>query len=235
MSDNQGVEGTGITGSPGDPSTGTSSGAADAAPAGSRTQQNTSWGLNFGGFDGAAPTFIMKGGTTSAAYDQFIKRKEVDAERRRDHQDLHRKLIEEDVDAGFGVGGFHENKLVSQDSPKLVFQYLNRDGTIHQECISEITIYPDPLGDLTDMLFTLVCPRCQSRGLPSSECQVLIRSSHRKWWLDEKKRGLVLVETPWGPQMVFQAGTVTVQDAVKCSNFNCDWKVRIDDSKVRGA
>jgi len=190
-------------------------------------EEGVSWSGN------VAPMVIMKGGTTSSSYDQLMQAKEADANRRRDHQDTVRKMIEDDVDAGGGVGGFHEQKLVTQETPKLLLQYLNLDGSVYQECISEITGDFDPFGNSTNMMFTLVCPDCVARGLPQSECQIMVRDSHRKWFLDDKKRGIVPVETPWGTQVLNRAGTVTVQDVVKCSNYMCTWAANIDDSKVR--
>lgn len=182
---------------------------------------------------GMSPQAIVKGGTTSYAYDQMIRAKEADANRRRDYQDNVRKMIEDDVDAGLGVGGFHEKRMVTNESPKLLLKYLNADGTVYQECISEVIEDFDPFGGSVNMMFTLVCPDCAARGLPQSECQIMVRSEHRKWFLDERKRGVVPVETPWGVQVLHQAGTVTVQDIVKCSNFMCTWAANIDDSKVR--
>lgn len=194
--------------------------------------ENVSWSAGLSSATPAAPTVIMKGGTTSSRYDQAIQEKEADAKRRRAYQDAVRRMIETDVAQGGGVGGFHEQKLVSAESPKLLFQYMNADGSVAQECVSEITVYPDPFGTLTDMMFTIVCPKCMERGLSMSECQVMVKNSHRKWELDERTRGVVLVDTPWGQQALHRAGTVTVQDTVRCSNFNCDWAVRIDNSKV---
>jgi hypothetical protein len=182
----------------------------------------------------SAPTVYMKGGTTSSRYDNALAQKEADAERRRKAQDRMRSDVEGAVGQG-AIGGLHEMRMVTQDSGKLWLQYLNDDGSTYQDCVSEITVFPDPFGNAADMMFTLVCPKCVERGVPMGESQIMVRSSHRKWWLDETKRGVVAIPTEAGPMILHQAGHVTVQDIIRCSNFNCTWSVRIDGNKVRRA
>lgn len=181
-----------------------------------------------------SPMVLVKGGTSTSSYDNEMARRAHEAETRRAHEDALRAKVESAPQDG-AVGRIGAQKLVTAESPKLVLDYLNRDGSLRQQCISEITACPIP-GDLlggVDMMFTLVCPRCLERGLVSGESQLMIQNRHRKFHIDERKRNVIPVETPDGTIFVHIAGTVFVDDIIRCSNFNCNWTVRIDDSKVR--
>ena len=130
---------------------------------------------------------------------------------------------------GFVSSRLHSLRLMDSGAPKVVLYYLNRDGTVRQSCVSEFVMLPDG-----DELFTMVCPKCLERGIPSGDCQLQIRKSHRKWYRDPKKEGtLVLLEDPYGkPFQVRICGTIYSEEILRCSNFNCNWAVRIEDSKV---
>jgi hypothetical protein len=190
--------------------------------------------LSFKGIPIKAPEVFVKGGTTSSRYDNLQAEKAANAEARRKHEDALAQLVDDAPNDG-AIARTGSQRMVTAESPKLVLRYLNRDGSIRQECISEITFFPVPnslIGEI-DQMFTLVCPRCLERGIVSGESQLMIQSRHRKWHLDERHRMLVPVETPDGPIIVHQAGTVTCDDIIRCSNFNCTWAVRIDNSNVR--
>ena len=183
------------------------------------------------------PTVIMKGGTTSSAYDKAMAAAAFHANARREQQDAMRQEVEGAVEDGSAVGSLGEQRFITAESPKILLQYMNDDGSVAQECVSEIMQYPDPFGGPPDIMFVMVCPKCVARGVPQGEAQVMVKNRHRKWFLDERKRGVVNVEVPGipGGQILHRAGTVTCNDIIRCSNFNCDWAVRVDDSKVRRA
>jgi len=184
------------------------------------------------------PTIIVKGGTTSSRYDKDRAQREALAEQGRQHQDKQEQA------ASFGVGmtdkGFVHSKLTSlrmMDSghPRVVFYYLNKDKTPRQECVGELVLSGD------DELFVLVCPKCLERGEPHGSAQVMVKKSHRKWFLDtrtqdkkgEKAGDIVHLKDPNG--QLFQVricGTITCNDIIRCSNLGCNWAVQIDDSKV---
>jgi hypothetical protein len=180
-------------------------------------------------------TVIMKGGTSSSSYDKLMAKKNADAERRRAHQDRQFEVAKRQNGADGSVARLGSRKMIDGDSPRLVLRYLNRDGSIRQECISEITqVNGDKQGTL-DTMFSLVCPRCLERGVPQGEAQLFVRDSHRKFSLNPAKAGPVVVETVFGRQVILVCGEVTVKDIVRCSNYNCNWSVRIEDSKVTEA
>jgi hypothetical protein len=182
---------------------------------------------------GEVPTVFVKGGTTTSSYDKEIKRREVDAERRRAVQDAMYATRARGQRLGEMVR-LGSLAFVNQTTPRLVLSYLNADKTVRQQAISEVTLVPkedEPNKWVTT--FTMVCPRCVARGVPQGEAQMFIRDEHRKFWIDERRKGVVTVEYAWGVrQTVFVAGVVTVQDIVRCSNYNCDYACRIDQSNV---
>lgn len=186
---------------------------------------------------GGVPTVIVKGGTTSASYDKEQARRRADAERRRDIQDTQAAMGQQGVsrEGGFSLARLGSARMVTENSPRLVLYYMNKDHSVRQECKSEITFYEHPtkVGEM-DMMFAMVCPRCLERGIAQGESQMLIKASHRAFWIDEKLKGTVVaLRDPWGNlDPVIICGTVTVQDTVKCSNYNCTYAVRIHDSKV---
>ena len=181
----------------------------------------------------ASPTIIIKGGTTSSTYDNKIAEQLADAEKRRAHEDWVADKVERAPEEG-AIARIGEQKFLTNESPRLVLYYMNKDGSVRQECLSEITMYPIPgsLVGALDIMFTLVCPRCLERGVPHGESQLMVQNRHRKFHRDERQKKLVQVMTSFGPQIVHQDCTVTVDDIVRCSNFNCNWAVRIGDSKV---
>jgi hypothetical protein len=189
--------------------------------------------LSIGGVK--APVVFMKGGSTSAAYDKQIAQKKADAEARRSLQDQQMDVANRPAQLGgpAEVARLGSHKMITSESPRLVLRYLNRDKSLRQECISEVTSIAGQRPGEIDTMFSLVCPKCLERGLPQGESQLFVRNSHRKFHLDTRKAGPRIVETPFGRDVVLVCGTVTVDDPVRCSNFNCTWAVRIDGSDVR--
>ncbi len=186
---------------------------------------------------GGVPTVIVKGGTTSSAYDNEMAKRRADAERRRAVQDEQAAVARRSgvSEGGFSIARLGSARMITQETPRLVLYYMAADKTVRQECKSEITFYEHPTkpGEM-DMMFAMVCPRCLERGIAQGESQMLIKAAHRKFWIDEKLKGsVVALRDPWGNlDPVIICGTVTVQDTVRCANYNCNYAVRIHDSKV---
>ena len=175
---------------------------------------------------------MMKGGSSTGNYDKMMAAKTHDAEQRRNHQDHQFAMSQKQMGKDGSVSRLGSRSMINADSPRLVLKYLNRDRSVRQECISEITnVNGDKQGTL-DTMFSLVCPKCLERGIPQGEAQLFVRDSHRKFDLDPAKAGPVRVNTVDGMQIVLVCGVVSVRDIIKCSNFNCTWAVRIDESNV---
>jgi len=182
---------------------------------------------------GASPLqIIVKGGTTSSAHDTERAKQKAMTELGRAHQDKQQRAA--DMGSGMTKEGFVSAHLTSlrmmdSGSPRLVLYYLNRDKSIRQECVAELVMTPDG-----DSLFTLVCPKCLERGESHGSAQVMVRHSHRKFFLDQRKNGtIVMLTDPFGkPFQVRICGTVTCEETLRCSNVGCTWAVKIADSKV---
>lgn len=187
---------------------------------------------------GASPlTIIVKGGTTSSAYDNERERQKAAAEAGRAHQEKQEEAAR--FGAGMTEGGFVHSKLTSMrmmdnGSPRVVFYYMNKDKTVRQECVSELVL------TLGDELFTLACPKCLERKESHGSSQIMVKKSHRYWeldWRPPSKGGvagtLVRLKDPYGKEFFVRlAGTITVQDIIRCSNLGCTWAVQIDKSEV---
>ena len=180
-------------------------------------------------------TVIVKGGTTTSAYDKDRAMREHQSELGRQHQAKQEQSAR--IGTGMTKDGFVHSKLTSlrmmdNGSPRVVFYYLNKDKSVRQECVGEIVMTPDG-----DELFTLVCPKCLERKESHGSSQIMVKKSHRKWFLDMRKQGtMVTLVDPYGqPFNVKICGTVWVDDIIRCSNVGCDWAVRIGDSKVEEA
>ena len=189
-------------------------------------------------YDFGVPTVIMKGGTTTSSYDREMAKRKADAERRRAIQDEQTAVARRGVTrdrSGVSLGRLGSARMITADSPRLVLYYMAADKTVRQECKSEITFYEHPTkpGEM-DMMFAMVCPKCLERGVTQGESQMLIKAAHRKFWLDERTKGTVVpLRDAWGNlDPVIICGTVTVEDTVRCSNYNCAYAVRINNSQV---
>lgn len=171
----------------------------------------------------------MKDGTTSSAYDESMMRKEADAKRRRNHQDIQTKMSGQ-RHGGNAVARLGSHRFITQDAPRLVLFYKK----YNQECISEITMVPKPNSPEMEMMFTLVCPRCLERKVSQGEAQLMVRNSHRSFWVDDRpaNKAPKMVNMFGMMQQVLPAGTVTVKDIVRCTNLGCGWGARITDSIV---
>jgi hypothetical protein len=183
---------------------------------------------------GASPVIIVKGGTTSGAYDKQRAQQQQLTELGRAHQD--RQMADAAAGDRMTKDGFVSSHLTSlrmmdSGSPRAVLYYLNRDKSVRQECISEIV-----LANGDDMTFTMVCPKCLERGEPHGSAQIMVKKSHRKWELDTRRAGEVVpVFDPFHNQMmgIRIVGTINAGDEIlRCANLGCTWAVKIADSKV---
>lgn len=176
----------------------------------------------------AYPNILFKGGTMSAAFQTQMKEREHNAKLRRAHQDKQVAMSQQGVTSDGGVARLGSTRFITQDAPRLILNYRG----YNQEGISEVTFVPrqDKPSEM-EMMFTLVCIGCLKRGIRLDEAQLMIRNSHRPFWIDdrpENKRPR-MVEN-FG--MVTPAGLVTTKDIIRCTNVGCGWAVRVIDSQV---
>lgn len=187
---------------------------------------------------GGVPMGIVKGGTSSSAYDNQIAKEKAEEDGRRAREDAKFAVAQRGVQQtpeGLIVSRMGSANFVGRDSLWLVLYYLKSDGTVRQECKSEITMIGGEKQGEIDSMFAMVCPRCLERGVPQGRSQMMIRNSHRQFHIDERRKGDVVVLTdPWGRQHpVILCGTVSCDDVIRCDNYNCTYAVRIENSNVR--
>ena len=180
---------------------------------------------------------IVRGGTTSSRHDrQRHEAREAQAAGERQVAKQRQAVAAGDAITGDGfvASRLHSLNMMDSGHPQLVLYYLKADGTVWQECISELFGTTD-----NDRGFTLVCPRCLERGEPQSLCQMKVMNKNRAFQLDPRGAGFVEVRVPdgatgWRMKHVKIAGTVTCNDTIKCDSCGL-WRVTINDSKVRNA
>lgn len=174
---------------------------------------------------------IVKGGTTSAAYDREVAERRHAAEVGREHQEKQMRAAAEGdllTTEGFTSSRLHSLRMMDSGSPRLILYYMNRDKTVRQECLAEIVIVGDG-----DELFTLACPKCVERGIPMGDAQCRVLKSHRYFEIRYTNDLVRMIDPFDGKEFwVRRLGFVSCQDIIRCSNFNCTWAVRIDESRV---
>ena len=159
---------------------------------------------------GGVPMALVKGGTTSSSYDRAMQKSAHDENVRRAHADKQAAIAARPKGPG-EIARLGDNSFM-RGAPRAVFFYLNRDGTVKQECVSEVTMVEGAGPGQMDLMFTIVCPRCLERGVPQGQAQCQVRSSHRRFHIREDrhvvkmgteqvalgKGEVVQLTTPWG-------------------------------------
>jgi hypothetical protein len=181
----------------------------------------------------AAPMGLVKGGTSRSSYDRSLAEADADTKARQAADDQRAAMTES---ADPQRPRIQSMRFIDQATPRLVLYYMNKDKTVRQEAISEITMVEGKEQGTLDLVVAMVCPKCVDRGEPQWNAQMLLKSSHRKFHIDEKRKGeVVTVNDPLSPtgfRMLVIAGTITAEETIKCSNYNCTFACKIDNSQV---
>jgi hypothetical protein len=181
---------------------------------------------------GGVPMAFVRGGTTSAQWDADKARQRQASEERRAYQDRQYDAVE-------AAQGSLDTKaaLLSRGSvnfktnPKVVIEYIFRDAALNREALCEIAIVPHPQDPSeNDMILVIVCPRCLERTGHMDDAQLMIRESHRKFWIDTDRARIWT--NPVDRSVHNLAGDVTANDRCQCSALGCQWAFRIEKSKL---
>jgi hypothetical protein len=175
---------------------------------------------------------FVKGGTTTSAWDREKQEQYARSDALRAHQDRQYDAIHSAQDKPNIAAGMLSHELLGRGNPKVVIEYVYGDSALNRECLAELCMAPkvdNP--DESEMVLVLVCPRCLQRTGRQDDSQLVIRESHRKFWLDDTKKGTWLNGVDGSVHPI--AGTITLADRVKCPALGCTWAFRIDDSKLR--
>lgn len=201
-----------------------------------------------GGVPIVAPHVFVKGGTSSSTYDKELAQRRAQAEARRAGVDKMAADVR-NADASQGVMSAMMSRTAAADGssqvPKMVLNFLGAERKVVQQAVVDLVTVPRSDGGV-EMAFIMVCPDCVARGVPEGDAQMLIRDSHRKFFVDVTKAGIVPVEKyeyagkdASGDDTFVRVleqqpvvGKVTVNDRIKCANYNCTFACRIDASNV---
>lgn len=174
---------------------------------------------------------FVKGGTTSSTWDREKKRQYRSADARRRHQDRQRQAVKHAAGSSAVRAALLSLQLGSPQNPKVCLTYKARDAALERDAICELIEQPEH--GVTHYILVLVCPVCLHATGRQDDAQTMVNSRHKKLWLDESKRG-IYVDPDSG--MSYQlAGRITVGELCKCDALGCNWKFRIDDSKLYGS
>lgn len=171
-----------------------------------------------------APTVLMKGGTLPSSFEAEMRRQSVAAEARRAAQDEDRKAASVPLEQGGAFRGTLDMGTPGKH-PEVIIWCPTRDGTRERFMVCEV-VQPEG-ADHSVLALLMICPRCVDRGVPSDQAQMMIRSNHRVWFLDDKTRGTPFKDPDTGHLHII-AGTVTGPGPYTCSGFNCGFRFRID-------
>lgn len=188
--------------------------------------------VSTGKIAGVPANVFVKGGTTSLKWDREQKRQYEQADARRRHQDRQRAAVR----AASGSPGIRAALLSMQLSapmnPKVVLTYKARDRALEREAICELIEEKDSEGNLQYRLL-LVCPKCLERTGRQDYAQTMVWSAQKKFWLDDSKAGIWV--DPESGMSYRIAGSITTAERCQCTALGCDWKFRIEDSKLYGS
>lgn len=171
--------------------------------------------------------FIVRGGTTTSAWDKEQARREADAEVRRKQLDADRRLASIPLEQG-GAMMFDHNFADPLTTPKVHIRYVNsKKETIMDQLCEMVT--DDISGDT---ILQFVCPKCVMRGIHPGDAQCTVRDSNRKWHLDTRTSGMAKIQTVdmRGRPVLepyLNAGMIMDTDVLVCPAFNCGAKYKI--------
>jgi len=173
----------------------------------------------------APMTSFVRGGSITSDFEKQLQAKRQDAERRRAEEDKRRLATLTDPNARIST-----TKLGGAGShASIVLEIRNSDGKAEEYIVCELTVDRD---DETGqgLMLVVCCPFCAVR-FGSAEAQMTIRSRHRKFELDERRKGELWVNPLIPTEFVYLAGTIHLTDVTRCPT--CSRAFVIDNSVLR--
>lgn len=163
----------------------------------------------------------------TSAYEKQLQEQRADAERRRAAEDARRQATVDDPNARIST-----TKLGGAGShAAIVLEIRNSDDRAEEFIVCELTVdRDDPLG--LGLVLIACCPHC-ARRFGMAQAQMTIRSRHRKFELDERRKGELWVNPKDPTEFAHLAGTIHLTEAVTCPGLGCGWRFKIDNSVVK--
>lgn len=172
----------------------------------------------------APMTSFVKGGTVSSAYERHLQEKKADAEKRRAAEDARHAALKQDP-----LGA----KMATPFSAKareaaIVLEIRNSDNRAEEFLVCELVVGGDP----SELTLCMICPKCAIK-YGSSEANFKFSNKHKRFELDQRRAGELWVNPKDPNEFCTIAGTIHLQDAVRCPGLGCEWRFKIDDSVVK--
>ena len=173
----------------------------------------------------APMTSFVRGGSITSDFEKQLQQKKQDAERRRAEEEKRRQTTLTDPNARIST-----TKLGGAGShASIVLEIRNSDGKAEEFIVCELTVdRDDPSGH--GLMLVVCCPFCAVR-FGSDEAQMTIRSRHRKFELDERRKGELWVNPNRPTEFVHLAGTIHLTEVTRCPT--CSRPFVIDNSVLR--
>jgi uncharacterized protein YbaR (Trm112 family) len=172
---------------------------------------------------------IVRGGTSSAANDQRLAQEKAASVARRAYHDT----VKATVAARPQEASLYTRSLGGVDSHACaVLTVLNKDKSVLDYVIADVS-FEEHGGQMLPILI-MVCPSClHRRHLSVEKSHITIRSWHRRFTLDVKRRGDLWVN-PRPPHEAYSlAGTINTHEKITCPT--CAFGFQIDDGIIREA
>jgi len=164
-----------------------------------------------------APVTIMRGATLSSREEQQNAEFMADTRRRWAERDADRALAQSNIQDGFAGEKVHDLGQPGTSAVAFVGYNIQNDEVQYMQV--DVTMLMDDKG-MPDMAFVFVCPGCIALGYHSTQCQVVVRNSNRKWTLDTKSQGECFVDETDGRAYTL-AGKVYCEQKCRCPRPNC--------------
>lgn len=198
-----------------------------------------------------APTMFTRGGTTTTAWDNEIKRQLHDSAERRRIQDAKAAAARQSIanPDPLEVARMNTLKLGGHsDHAVIVLELRHRDGSVQDWEVCELSVIGGSrvgvqganTSDDAGFSLTMVCPRCVlTRGRKMELSQLTLRSTQKRMsfrpnvvpkWMRSASN---LWVNPNQPGEVYQvAGSVDCDELCVCDHEGCGFRFKIDDSVV---
>ena len=202
-----------------------------------------------------APMVFAKGGTTTTAWDNEMKRRSLEADARRAEQDANaaKSRASAVTQDPYEVARMNTLKLGGHsDHAVIVLQLRSPDGSVRDWEVCELNVLGGPrvgvaapgqaaqAEEEAGFSLTMVCPRCVlTRHREMQFSQLTLRSTQKRMtfrpgvipkWM---KSHANLWVNPNEPGEVYQvAGTIDVDEWCACDHEGCGYRFKIDDSVV---
>lgn len=175
------------------------------------------------------PSAIVRGGTTSSAYDSEMAQRLSEADQRRAQDAAERHLGTIPIEQG-GALNFERKLADPAVHPMVLLQYVGWGKEVLHEQLCELVF--DDLQEPPAHILVLVCPECFRRGVPVQFAQMHVRDNHRSWAIDTRAAGQMKAvknqAAVGGIEFYHNAGKIMDTDILRCDGVNCGTSFKIN-------